>query len=121
MTFFLVPDPALPAGYSWIPIVIPIIIALFSGTGFVAWRRLRTEGPKIIIEAAQGAVIVQSGVIEDLRDQIADLRLRLDDALKLQARVRQLEQSEEELQVENTRLKSEVRRLKERVTELEEA
>ena len=110
-----------PGGYWWLPVVVPLILALAGGGGFVAWRRLRTEGPKILIEAAQGAVIVQSGVIEDLRQQIADLRGRVEETVVLQRRVRQLEYSEEQLQSENARLKSQVKDLQMRLTDLEDS
>jgi len=118
-SLFLVPDPVAPAGYSWLPYIVPLILLLGGGGGYVAWKRLRTEGPKILIEAAQGAVIVQSGVIEDLRDQILDLRAQLQESLRLQRRVRQLEQSEEHLKAENISLKAQVSDLQKRITDLE--
>jgi FtsZ-binding cell division protein ZapB len=120
------PGAAVPPPGNWLPVLIPVILALAGGGGFVAWRRLRTESPRIIVEAAQGAVIVQSGVIDDLQDglerarsEVRDLRAELAEALKLQRRVRELEHREEELKAENTRLKAQVRDLQHRLTDLE--
>jgi predicted transcriptional regulator len=55
----------------------PIIIALitgifgiFGGGALVALLRVNVDRHKIIVDTAQGAVIVQSGVIEDLNDEL---------------------------------------------------
>jgi uncharacterized protein (DUF3084 family) len=55
------------------PVVIAIvtgIFGLFSGGALAALLRVNVDRGKIVIEAAQGAVIVQSGVIEDLNDEL---------------------------------------------------
>ncbi len=75
--------------------IIVSVITLLGGSGFlagvVALIKLRPEAGQITVTAAQGAVIVQSGVIKDLRDELkrindelieekkenADLRKRL--------------------------------------------
>lgn len=55
--------------------VIGLIVAgLFGGGGIAAIYKMRGEGAKIVVDAAQGAVVVQSGVITDLTKQISDLR-----------------------------------------------
>jgi chromosome segregation ATPase len=58
-------------------IVVAIVVAIFGGGGLVALLRLGAERSNIVVTAAQGAVIVQSGVIDDLQDQLADLRAGL--------------------------------------------
>lgn len=114
-------------GNSWVVALIGGIALLAGGGGVVAWRRLGKEGPKIIVEAAQGAVIVQSGVIDDLQDgldrarsEIKELRAQLSEADRLRSRVRELEHREEELTAENTALKAQVKNLQKRVDHLEE-
>jgi hypothetical protein len=50
-----------------------IILAIGSGgliLAIVAWRKVGPERQSIIVDAAQGAVIVQQGVIEALEDQL---------------------------------------------------
>jgi len=114
----LLADPPV-AGGSWVVTVILAVLSTGVGGALVAFLRLRKEGPKIIVEAAQGAVVVQSGVIDDLREQIDSLRTRLSEADALQRRVRELERREEELTVENTRLRSQVSNLQARIVQLE--
>lgn len=62
----------------------PLIIALVSAGGIfggiVALLRVRPESGKLVVEAAEGAVIVQSGVIESLREELGELSERLDTA-----------------------------------------
>lgn len=53
--------------------VVAIVIALAGGglvTALVAMRRVGAEKQSIIVDAAQGAVIVQQGVIDSLQDQL---------------------------------------------------
>lgn len=110
----------------WLQFAVPVLIALFGGGGFVAWQRLRKESPNIVVQAAQGAVIVQTDVLKTLQEEleyakseIASLRAELRSASHLQRRVRELEQREEELGAQNTRLRSQVADLQKRVNELE--
>ena len=51
------------------------IIGLFGGGGLVALLRMPADRGKVVIDAAQGAVVVQSGVIDALQEEIARLRL----------------------------------------------
>lgn len=115
----ITPDPPIPQGGSFLAAVILAIIGFFFGGGLIAYLRLRKEGPKIIVEAAQGAVVVQSGVIATLEKQISDLTGQLVEARKMESKIRQLEHNEELLRVENERLKNALIALRERVAELE--
>lgn len=47
-----------------------LIVVLFGGGGIGALFKLRGENTRIYVDASQGAVIVQSSVIKDLREQI---------------------------------------------------
>ena len=70
-------------------IIVTLIIALGTGglvTAVVAARKAGAEKQSIIVDAAQGAVIVQQGVIQSLQEQlafarqeIAEHRVKLDD------------------------------------------
>jgi hypothetical protein len=66
-----------------------IIIGLIGGggllSGIYAILKLRPEAGQIVVTAAQGALVVQAGVIDDLNDEIKrlkqvnqDLRLEVD-------------------------------------------
>lgn len=58
---------------------ITIVIALIGGGGLVggivALLRLKPDVARVTVSAAEGAVIVQSGVIKSLQDEIARLCL----------------------------------------------
>ena len=58
--------------------VATVIAALFGGGGLVAFLRLKTDTSKVIVDAAGGAVIVQAGVITNLRQELEEVRRRLD-------------------------------------------
>lgn len=58
--------------------IVLIVIALIGGGGMVggitALLKIRPEAGQISVSAAQGAVIVQTGVIENLQREMARLR-----------------------------------------------
>lgn len=58
-------------------LAVGIVVALFGGGGLAALLRLRGETSRIVVDAAQGAVVVQSSVIADLRTQIESLTSRI--------------------------------------------
>lgn len=47
--------------------IVSALVAAMLGGGGVAWFRLRGENSRIVVDAAQGAVIVQSTVMGELR------------------------------------------------------
>jgi TolA-binding protein len=101
-----------------LPYLVGVIVALGGGGGVAALLRSRPEGSKILVDAAQGAVIVQSSVIEQLRSeldtaqrQISELRADMTELGKLRAQVRELEHDNEMLRAENGRLWARIRHL----------
>lgn len=106
---------------SYLPYVVGIIVALLGGGGLAALLRSGSEGSKIVVDAAQGAVIVQSGVIgtlerqlKDAQDQIAELRAHMTELNSLREENRSLRGRQAQLEQENTALSR-------RVAELERA
>src|SRR6266700_1104570 len=96
-------------------IVGAILAAAFGGGGYAVLRNAGREGSKIIVDAAQGAVIVQSGVIKDLNDQLKDqreqireLRSHITEITELRAKVGLLENSNRRLQKEKNALEQRV-------------
>lgn len=73
--------------------IIPIVVAVLGSGGLLggiyALLKLRPEAGQIVVTAAQGALIVQSGVIDSLRAENDRLRQRVD---QLESEVRSLRQ-----------------------------
>lgn len=63
--------------------LVSLFVALLGAGGLVgavvALVKLRPESGQIVVTAAQGALVVQSGVIESLRNQNAHQQARIDD------------------------------------------
>jgi cell division protein FtsB len=98
--------------------VVPIILALLGSGAVVAFFRARPEGSKIIVDAAQGAVIVQGNVMADLRKQLDDsaqeireLRSIAREVDDLRGHVRRLEHDNEVLAARNDKLESRIKQL----------
>lgn len=57
------------------------IVAVLGGGGIVSSLavlvRMRPEANRIVVDAAEGAVVVQASVIKDLREEVANLRTEL--------------------------------------------
>jgi predicted RNase H-like nuclease (RuvC/YqgF family) len=88
----------------WLPAA---VVGLLGGgvlVGLAAFIKARPEATKIVVDAAQGAVVVQSGVIEDLADQLKRMRGRIQG---LEAELREVDR----LRTENRELHAEVERL----------
>lgn len=58
-------------------LAVAITVAIFGGGGLAALLRLRGETSRVVVDAAEGAVVVQSSVIRDLREQIESLSRRM--------------------------------------------
>lgn len=69
------------------PAVLQIIVAILGSggviAGLVAFFKLRTDNARTTVGAAEGAVIVQSGVITSLREEIARIREERDELREL--------------------------------------
>lgn len=106
---------------SWLPYAVPVIVALASGGGLAALLKSRPEGTKILVDAAQGLVVVQTGVITDLRTslaraeaQIDELRSHVSEMSTLRTENDRLNRRVDELERENSRLKARVSELETR-------
>lgn len=100
---------------------VAILIGLVGGGGIVggltAIIKIRPEAAQISVSAAQGAVIVQTGVIESLQDE----NVRIGQANKaLAERVSALESTLAPMQRRTTSLETERNKLKRRIELLEE-
>lgn len=71
-----------------VAVVIAIIGILGGGGGIVALLKVRPEAGQVSVSAAQGAVIVQTGVIENLQREMARLRGEVDEVRKENALLR---------------------------------
>jgi outer membrane murein-binding lipoprotein Lpp len=112
-------DPAVATG--WLPYAVGIIIAIFGGGGFAALMKARPEGSKIVVDAAQGAVIVQSGVISDLRHQLQDTQDQLSEMRHHFAEQEKLRTENDALRARVASLENDNARLTQRVADLEQA
>lgn len=103
------------------------LLALAGVVGaIIAVFKLSPERQSIFITTAQGAVIVQSGVIDDLREELERLRGRIAACEKIEAslaalreRIDAIQQKLTATELERDAVKRENERLKERVAHLE--
>lgn len=68
----LAADPAISG--TLVTAVATLLVGLFGGGTLVALLRVTADRGKVVIEAAQGAVIVQTGVIEALQEELSRLK-----------------------------------------------
>lgn len=91
---------------------IPQIIESIIGTGFLAGiymlLKVRAEAGQITVVAAQGAVIVQTGVIESLREDLLAVRTELKE-LKVELRQTRIDLSS--ATTENDKLRLRIKKL----------
>jgi hypothetical protein len=59
-------------------VVVSVIVGVAGGGGLAQLIRVSSDRSRVMVDAAQGAVIVQTSVITDLREEIQ--RLRQDNA-----------------------------------------
>jgi cell shape-determining protein MreC len=107
--------------------VVALIIGVCGGGGLAALLRIRADRGKVVIEAAQGAVIVQTSVIEDLHTElarvkadVATLRSEATDRGQEMARLRAENNDLRALRTELEQLREENVRLRARVTAIED-
>ena len=107
--------------------LIPTILALLGGGGLVggliALIKLRPEAGQITVVAAQGALVVQQGVLDTLNKELARVSARLEvveaELSNAQHRIDDLELDKARLEKEARTIKSENTKLRNRVKVLE--
>lgn len=62
---------------TWTPFAVAAIAGLFGGGGVVAMMKVGKEGSRIIVSAAEGAVVVQVKVIETLQSDLRAARTEI--------------------------------------------
>ena len=89
------------------------LFSLFAGGTLVALVRVRADKNKVVVDASQGAVIIQTGVIKSLQGELARMQSELD---KRDMRERELRDKYvadvAKLQVEVDRCGSEIDKLR---------
>jgi hypothetical protein len=65
-------DPVITSAV--VTTVVTLLVGLFGGGTVVALLRIGPDRNKVVIEAAQGAVIVQTSVIDDLQEELARVK-----------------------------------------------
>lgn len=85
--------------------VVMALLGVFSGGTIVALFRVGPDRNKIVIEAAQGAVIVQTSVIDELQKERAEMRAEL---ARVKTDLEQIRAREAELAAENAALRRRV-------------
>jgi hypothetical protein len=65
-------DPVITSAV--VTTAVTLLIGLFGGGTVVALLRIGPDRNKVVIEAAQGAVIVQTSVIDDLQEELARVK-----------------------------------------------
>jgi len=96
---------------NWLPVVVGLIVAVLGGGGLVALFRARPEGSKILVDAAQGAVIVQSGVIDSLRADLNAARAEIRELRSHMTEMSVLREQVRGLEAENGNLRSRISHL----------
>ena len=111
-------EPAVATSAGWLPWIVAGVAAILGGGGITALLRSGKEGSRILVDAAQGAVVVQSGVITTLREdlqsahaEIAELRAHMAEISDLRGQIRDLSRENETLKSENEQLRERVRKL----------
>jgi outer membrane murein-binding lipoprotein Lpp len=79
---------------AWIPIISGLILAVLGGGGIAALIRAKPETNKLIIDAAQGAVLIQTGVLDEMKAQNAELKTQI---TELKAQVQELTQIQKQI------------------------
>lgn len=94
---------------SYVGFIVAVIIGVFGGGSLVTLMRVKVDRSRVIVSSAEGAVIVQSGVIDDLQDEIK----------RLQAKVADLRKERDEEAAELNVLRAENRSMRARLARLE--
>jgi hypothetical protein len=104
---------------------LPYIVSVVLGGGFLggiyALLKLRPEAGQITVTAAQGAVIVQTGVIDTLKSELIRSQGRIEALEAEQTRIQILEDRIDVLEAERDQLKRELVLAYERIDRLEKS
>lgn len=65
------------SGNSLITLAVAVIGATGGIGGIVAFRKLRPEKDSIVVSAAQGALLVQTGLMDEMRQELARAQTRI--------------------------------------------
>lgn len=110
---------------SWIPVILAIIGTGGIGGAIVAFIKVRPEAGQIAVTASEGALVIQTGVINTLREENEQLRNRLENLESkvalfgdLKERVEYLESQRKQLRSDNDRLRKRVASLEKQVRDL---
>jgi chromosome segregation ATPase len=103
--------PAAGQATGWLPVVAGLIVAVLGGGGLVALIKARPERSLISVNAAQGAVIVQSGVIDSLRADLNAARAEIRELRGHMIEIQALRDQVRGLEAENGSLRSRVAHL----------
>ena len=110
---------------SWIPVIIALIGTGGIGGAIVAFLKVRPEAGQIAVTASQGALVVQTGVIDTLNKENVNLRNRLENLESkvgmlgdLKERIEVLEDEKDELRRKNEKLRKRIVILENKLKEL---
>lgn len=83
--------------------IIPVVSTLLGGGligGYVSLRKLKPEGDQIIVSAAKDVVVVQKGLLDDMRNEIDEMRRRFTQRERIQdAALTACEEREKEMRL----------------------
>lgn len=105
-----------------------VLSLVFGGGGIVAaiaaFFKVRPERESIMVSTAQGVVVMQASILDELREELERVNDRADELAlgqkQLKEELNKVTQERDYLREENRRLNAQVGRLEHRVGELEQ-
>jgi anaerobic glycerol-3-phosphate dehydrogenase len=106
-----------------VPTLVPLLVAVIGAGGVVgsiaAYRKVQPEKDSIVVTAAQGALVIQAGVLDELRQELGRCHERIEDLTReLHEETARLRRERDAARAESRRLRERVRLLEERVGEI---
>lgn len=89
------------------------------GAAVVSFRKAGPEASQIIVDASKDVVIIQKGMIDELREGLRIAQLRISELQTLEGEVAQMRDELHALRAENQHLRDDNRRLRRRLSALE--
>lgn len=104
--------------------IVTLLAALIGASGIAGgvavYRKVPAEKESIIISSAQGALVVQAGVLEDLREELQWAQQRIEAVeAELHAEIDRLRKERDDLRRDRDRLRVRVRDLEKRLDEID--